>query len=197
MSNDHLHPIFQEICDKISKPSAPAVDPAPAIDVCIAGAPAVNGICGNPDCVCSPENPFGEVIFSYSRAQAIEEGVLIDLGTFSFRPSKTVLQEVGIKFPVAITSAAYAKAIGGVDEPLPPCQDLSGRMFDVVNMLSWAIRRGAGGDRLQYRVSVINWVYRQGARINATKREDVVLKAICGPGDDAEPVITIMLPDED
>jgi hypothetical protein len=43
----------------------------------------------------------------------------------------------------------------------------------------------------------VNWIYRQGARINATKHEDIILKAICGPGDDAEPVITIMLPEED
>jgi hypothetical protein len=27
--------------------------------------------------------------------------------------------------------------------------------------------------------------------------EDVLLKAVCGPGDDAEPVITITLPWED
>jgi hypothetical protein len=43
----------------------------------------------------------------------------------------------------------------------------------------------------------VNWIYRQSARINATKHEDIILKAVCGPGDDAEPVITIMLPGED
>lgn len=26
-------------------------------DVCIAGAPAVNGVCGDPDCVCAPDPP--------------------------------------------------------------------------------------------------------------------------------------------
>lgn len=139
---------------------------------------------------------FGPVISSYSRANAIEDGVLIDLTTFSFRPNLNVCQEVGIKFPVAITSAAYARVIGGVDEPLPPCQDLSGRTFDVVNMLRFAIRRNAG-DTILYRVSVINWQHRNGKRINATKREEVILKAVCGPGDDAEPVITIMLRGED
>jgi hypothetical protein len=140
---------------------------------------------------------FGEVIFRYTRAEAIADGFLIDLGAFSFRPGLTVLQEVGIKFPVAMTAAAYARAIGGVDEPLPPGQDLSGRTFDVVWMLKLAIQRSAGGPELRYGVSVINWVYRQGARINATKREELTLKAMCGPGDNAEPVITIMLQDED
>jgi hypothetical protein len=87
---------------------------------------------------------FGKVIYSYTRAQAIEDGYLVDLGKFSFRPGLTVLQEVGIKFPVAITRAAYARSIQEDGAELPPCQDLSGRTFDVVNMLSWAIRRSAG-----------------------------------------------------
>jgi hypothetical protein len=34
-------------------------------------------------------------------------------------------------------------------------------------------------------------------RERLTSRDLVTLKALCGPGDDAEPVITIMLPDED
>jgi hypothetical protein len=32
-------------------------------------------------------------------------------------------------------------------------------------------------------------------RLNS--RDLVTLKAVCGPGDDGEPVVTIMLPDED
>jgi hypothetical protein len=148
------------------------------------------------------EDVFGPVISSYTRAQAIEDGTLIDLTTFHFRESHpanpNVCQEAGLKFPVAITSAAYDLAIGGtVDNPLPPCQDLSGRTFDVVSMLRFAIARSAGGPIIRYRLSVINWQRRSGKRINATKREEVVLKAICGPGDDGEPVITIMLTNED
>lgn len=144
---------------------------------------------------------FGPVISSYSRAEAIEDGQLIDLTTFHFREdcpgNPNVCQEVGIKFPVAITRAAYNRAIQEEGEELPPCQDLSGRTFDVVSMLRFAIRASKGGDRLHFRVSVINWQHRHGKRINAVKREEVLLKAICGPGDTPDPVITIMLPDED
>lgn len=139
------------------------------------------------------------VIASYSRREAIEDGVLVDLTTFSFRPNKNVCQEAGFVIPVAITSAAYDKAIGGTeDNPLPPCQDLSGRMYDVVSMLRFAIKLG-GGDRseIHYRLNVWNWVYRNGQRTNRTKHELVTLKALCGPGDSGEPVITIMLPNED
>lgn len=140
---------------------------------------------------------FGEVISSYSRAQAIEDGVLVDLTDpqFTFRPNLQIVKEAGIKFPVAMTAEAFAKTITEKDGPLPPCQDLSGRLWDVLYMFKLAAR--AGGTEIRFRVSVINWVYVKGQRVNRTKRETVVLKAICGPGDNAEPVITIMLPHED
>jgi hypothetical protein len=137
---------------------------------------------------------FGDVISSYTRAQAIEDGYLIDLGTFSFRPNLTVLQEVGIKFPVSMTRAAYSRAVQEDGRDLPPSQDLSGRTFEVVYMLKQAIKRSAGGSEIRYSLSVINWRTATGQSV---KRQAVQLKALCGPGDDGEPVITIMLPDED
>jgi hypothetical protein len=51
------------------------------------------------------EDIFGPIISSYSRAEAIEDGVLIDLTKFSFRPNLNVCQEVGIKFSIVMTSA--------------------------------------------------------------------------------------------
>lgn len=163
------------------------------IDVCIAGAPAVDGRCGNPECVCAA---FGEVISTYTRAEAIADGVLIDLGTFSFREGLTILQEAGFRYPVAISAAAFARAIAEPDAPLPPCQDLSGRMWDVVFMLSLACRMAAANpSELRFKVSVINWL--RDSSYTKTIRETIQLKAICGPGDNAEPVITIMLPGED
>jgi hypothetical protein len=136
---------------------------------------------------------FGEVISSYSRAQAIEDGVLVDLTDpqFTFRPNLQIVKEAGIKFPVAMTAAAFAKTISETGVSLPPCQDLSGRMWDVLYMFKLAAR--VGGTEIRFRVSVINWVYVNGQRVNRTKRDAVFLKAVCGPGDNAEPVITIML----
>lgn len=68
------------------------------------------------------------------------------------------------------------------------CQDESGRLWDVLYMLRVAIRRGQGGSQTDYIVLVRN---------DNRKPRPVRLKAICGPGDEAEPVITIMLPEED
>ena len=142
---------------------------------------------------------FGKVIYSYTRAQAIGDGVLVDLSdaSFTFRRGLNILQEAGIKFPVAMTRAAFDSAVQKQGEPLPPAQDVSGRLWDVLTVLKYTIRTSGDGDLLFFPVRVRNWVYRDGERTERTKHEDVRLKAVCGPGDNAEPVITIMLPDED
>jgi len=44
-----------------------------------------------------------EIIYAYTRAQAIEDGELVDL-------SETA-REAGIKFPVAVTRAVWAKYV--------------------------------------------------------------------------------------
>ena len=141
----------------------------------------------------SIEEVFGEVIFSYSRTQAIEDGVLISLNdpSFTFRPGLNICAEAGIKFPVAMTIAAFAKTVSELDTPLPPCQDISGRLWDVLTMFRIAAKRE--GSEIRFPVTVINWVCVGGRRTNRTKREMVILKALCGPGDNGDPVITILL----
>ena len=128
---------------------------------------------------------FGEVIYSYSRAQAIEDGVLVDV-------SETA-KEAGFRFPVAITQAAWGDCVAWSDEDnARQCyQDESGRLWDVLTMLLYAIRRSNEGSNIPFQLIRIP----RGGR--AIKAREMTLKAICGPGDDMEPVITIMLPDED
>ena len=192
---------FQQVgaCEKCgSTPCSCAEDKA----ICLCGnSTGDDGLCLDRDCICRPENDgrdlaltdlFGPVIHSYTRREAIADGVLVDLGTFSFRKDLTILQEAGIKYPTAITRAAYNRTIQEEGRELPPAQDLSGRMWDVCYMMAHAARRSAGPE-LAFKLHVWNWTA-DGKR---TKHELVTLKAICGPGDDAEPVITIMLPDED
>jgi len=142
---------------------------------------------------------FGEVIYSYTRAQAIDDGVLVDLSdpSFTFRRGLNILKEAGIKFPLAMTQTAFARTVQELGEPLPPAQDLSGRLWDVLTMLKFAIKNGGNENTLSFSVCVWNWVYAAGKRTERTKQETVQLKAVCGPGDNAEPVITVMLPDED
>jgi hypothetical protein len=54
---------------------------------------------------------FGEIISSYSRAQAIEDGVLVDVSDTS--------REAGISFPVAMTRAVWDQYVA-VPRGVPP-----------------------------------------------------------------------------
>jgi hypothetical protein len=71
------------------------------------------------------------------------------------------------------------------------CQDESGRLWDVLWVLRCAVRGNGGGAR----------EVPFGVHIRHDNRDRtpplVRLKAICGPGDEGEPVVTIMLPTED
>ena len=125
---------------------------------------------------------FGDVISSYGRAQAIEDGVLVDL----MQPETVgAVKEAGFRYPVAMTVAAFSDAICPIDEDLPPGQDIQGRLWDVLMLLKHAIRthRTEPGGRLDFTVTV------------SSERVDLV--SVCGPGDHGEPVLTIMLPNED
>lgn len=120
------------------------------------------------------------VIFRYTRAQALEDGVLID--------ATELAKEAGFRIPVALTHAAWASYVA-VPEGVTG-QDETGRLWDVLTMLYHAIRRGEGGSETAFHLHVRN-------SEEPGEPPLVELKAHCGPGDDAEPVITIMLPDED
>ena len=126
-------------------------------------------------------SPFGNVIYSYTRAQAIADGVQVEV-------TKTA-QEAGIRFPVFITRTAFDAYV-----TVPPDvtgQDEAGRLWDVVWMLRFAILKAQPGQaRLPFALYVRN--------DNRAPRL-IKLIAMCGPLDmDApEPAITIMMPDED
>ena len=123
---------------------------------------------------------FGDVISTYSRAQAIEDGVLADLTPWA--------REEGFKFPVAITAAlwGYVEPPAGLEGE---GQSARGRAHDLLEMLRWAIRRQAGPtDRVEFEVLFL---------MKPGRREKVRCWSVCGPGDEGEPVLTVMLKGED
>ena len=127
------------------------------------------------------ESPFGEVIYSYTRSQAVADGVQVEV-------TKTA-QEAGIRFPVFLTRAVYDAYV-----TVPPGvtgQDEAGRLWDVITMTRFAILRSRPGcDRLPVALYVRN---------DNRRPRLVRLTAVCGPLDidDPQPAITVMLPDED
>ena len=66
-------------------------------------------------------------------------------------------------------------------------QDETGRLWDVLNVFRFAAR-GVSNSDVRFSVLVVR---------GENSQQEVKLKALCHPGDTAEPVITIMLPDED
>ena len=125
--------------------------------------------------------PFGPVIYSYTRSQAVADGMQVEVSK--------VAEEAGIRFPVFLTRAVFDSFVAvpaGVTG-----QDEAGRLWDVVWMLRFAIRKAQTGQaRLPFALYVRNDNHRPRL---------VKLVAMCGPLDidDPAPAITVMLPDED
>ncbi len=128
---------------------------------------------------------FGEIISSYTRAQAFEDGVLIDV-------SKAA-KEAGFQYPVAVTASVWHQYIEWTieDNEKQTMQDTEGRLWDILCMLRFACRLKKDSDCIFYKLKVVP---RDGETQNAKL---ITLKALIGGGDNSEPVITIMLPKED
>ena len=127
------------------------------------------------------ESPFGEVIFAYTRKQALADGFQVDV--------TTTAQEAGIRFPVFLTRAVFDAYV--TVPPIVSGQDEAGRLWDIVWMLRFAIRKAQSGqDRLPFALYVRN---------DNRRPKLVKLIATCGAldMDDPQPAITVMLPDED
>lgn len=127
----------------------------------------------------SAPEPDREIIDAYSRADAISDGVL--------RDATGLAREAGFRYPVALTSAAWAACVAVPDSV--PGQDETGRLWDVLTMLRHASRAaGPDGSSLHFDVLVLS---------DRTTPRPIRLKAVCGPGDDLTPCLTVMLPEED
>jgi len=125
-------------------------------------------------------SPFGEVIHAYTRSQAVADGEQVEVSKLA--------TEAGIRFPVFLTRGVYDQFVtvpAGVEG-----QDETGRLWDILTMLRFAIRRSrAGVDRVAVALYVCN--DNRHARL-------VKLIAACGALDidDPQPAITVLLPDE-
>ena len=116
---------------------------------------------------------FGEVISIYTRAQAIEDGVLYDLTPAS--------QEMGFVIPVACTVEVQAV----LNQRFLTGQSYAGRVHDLLFLLLCRIR---SSDIQVKATSVVEFTGIFGNKVERFQAE-------CHPGDGglADPVITIKL----
>lgn len=116
---------------------------------------------------------FGEAIYSYTRAQALTDGVLVDVSARA--------RCHGIKYPTACTHGVWAL----IDcLPESDTDTLAGivrdvRAEEVLRVMLAATRQARGTDRVAFEA------------LGAS------LWAQCGPGDTDAPVITILREGED
>ena len=132
-----------------------------------------------------PEDPFnGPVIYSYSRTQAIADGIVVDV-------SETA-KEANFKLPVAVTAALQTRLEpSGADRAIG--QDYEGRLWDMLWLAAFTIKLAdPGTDTMTFTVGLQEVECKSGRPQNT----DLRLRAVCGPGDQGEPVITIGFPED-
>ncbi len=118
---------------------------------------------------------FGKVISTYTRKEAIEDG-------FLFEVPENTLKEAGIKFNTCI-SAGINAIIEEAIKKSEGMNDFEGIVWDILTMLKYGIQRSTEPQRVNFIVKI--W------------QRNISMYAVCGGGDNGEPVITIMLPTED
>ena len=123
---------------------------------------------------------FPLVMDEYSRAQAIEDGELVEVDS-------DITREAGIKYPVALTRAVWDHCVELTPMAERMGNNIEGRLWDVIWMFREKARRTPLSE-LTFQLYVV---------LEEEEPTLVTLKAICGPGDDPEPVITIAMPNED
>ena len=107
--------------------------------------------------------------------------------------------EAGIKIPVALTSEAWYHIDPGNLDDLPG-QSVTGRLWDLLHVFRVTASQARHSDRVLFNVAFLMPGPNERDRLiqGPGEHEEVVsFKAICGPGDDMKPVVTIMLPWED
>jgi len=131
------------------------------------------------------DNLFGEVIYTYTRAEAIADGELVDVST--------IAKEAGFSISVVVSRAVWDQCIAWTctDTDKQALQDEQGRLWDVLWMLRIAFLRNRNTSAIVYSLYVVP---RDG---KSSSPVETSLKAVIGGGDSGEPVITIMLPNED
>ena len=127
---------------------------------------------------------FGSVIIAYSRTQAIADGILVDVTETG--------KEVGFKLPVTITEALHNR-LTPTKADVAIGQDYDGRLWDVLWLAAFTIKLAdRGKDTVAFTVTQQEVEPKSGQPHGV----DIRLRAVCGPGDEGEPVITIGFPDD-
>src|SRR5262249_1653635 len=105
-----------------------------------------------------------EVLHAYTRADAIRDGVLIDVSAAA--------RDAGFTYPVALTAAAWSRCV-----EVPPgvvCQDEADRLWDVLTMLRVAASGPSDDLLLAVAQGCATGARAAGIRLPWTQRRDMM-----------------------
>ena len=160
------------------------------------------------------------LIHSYSRAEAIKDGVLIDVEA----KFPSILKSTGFNYPVALTAAAFGRYVE-LNSNSSTLESKEGRMRDILSMLrlkialtqknrsdstlhfSFLCTVPTGFASLTFETLPDSKEDEEDDDLEGENLDDIIkrfnsrpklcrLKAVVAPGDELEPCITIMLPGE-
>jgi len=117
----------------------------------------------------------------FKRTTSGPDGVLVAVSDLA--------REAGFVFPVALTERLYHSCVVPALDLVAEGQSIQGRLWDLLFVLRFAIAKARNTDTVLFKVLFL--------MSHGADPVPIELKAVCGPGDDGEPVLTIMLPDED
>lgn len=126
-----------------------------------------------------------DVISAYSREEAIADGQLIDV--------TNTAKKMGLRFPVALTNNAWSQCVEWSDEKAGATGmggHWASRLGPLLTEAIRAILLNKDGDMVTFTISCIPGIGPD------TQEHTYELWMTVGPGDNAEPVITIMLPED-
>ena len=154
----------------------------------------------------NPTNNTVNYIDVYTRANAIADGVLIDLMQPSFAD---MVKQAGFRYPIAMTKTVFSRYVEIDKLDNTHYQDLNGRLWDILWMLGLEIKSNKNRSEVFFAfISLPNKEQAESDEYNAyieVEPDDDLpsgfklcqLKAVCGPNDDGKPCLTIMLSTED
>ena len=123
-----------------------------------------------------------EIIHSYTRAEAISDGQLLDVSATA--------KEAGFNIHTVVTNGVWEDCVQWDNDTQAAHQDEDGRLWDVLWMANMAARRNGNGSEINYSIM------RVPADGTSAEAQETNLVLHIGPGDSGEPVLTIMLPSE-
>ena len=133
----------------------------------------------------SPE----DLVFRYTRKDAIRDGVLIDLSQGEFG---ALLHNAGFRYPTAMTDTAFKQYVTVTPAMRQAGQTEQGRL--------WAVLKGLGlavGDSQAKQVQTDTLLFHFYTITETNQAVRCQLKVVAGHDDDGNPCVTIMLPNED